>query len=131
MQKELRDWFFKRHPKIKALIDFSCKILPDFIIEEVLLALQKTRGECSLNATNGGDVNAREGPLDHVSGPKADILRHYKLAVELSRQKITNLLEAYLPSYLKDQKVLAVSSGLFLEALRPELYRRCTLFIHK
>lgn len=112
----MRDWFLKRNPKIKSLIDFSVKILPDFIIQELLLSAN----------TTAEVVSVKE---------KLTFQDYYKLAAQLAFLKVENILRAYLPGhYCLDEEThspLHVSTWIFMEMLRPELYRKCSLFIHR
>ena len=129
MQKDLRDWFLKRNPKIKSLLDFSVKILPDFILQELLLL-----SPSSLLPDN--HVDSEDDFKGHKSSNPRQLTfqDYYTMATRLAHHKVESMLKAYLPLHYcrldEENSPLKVSAWILMEMLRPELYRKCSLFIH-
>jgi hypothetical protein len=102
----LRKWFLKRNPKLQDLMEFCLKVLPDYIVQELFLT-----------------VDTKE---------KLHFQEYYILALEVAAKKVHQVILAFLPSqYEKESKFVQAAEWIFMESLRPELYKQCSLFLHR
>lgn len=106
----------KKHPKLKLLLEYCVKNLPDNLMEELLLCNEKT--------------------IKETSAKQQELL--YERLMRLAKEKIPLMIKGYLPTCQLDETLRShfmeletVFITILLERIHPEIYKKCCMFVNR